>query len=804
MKRLLLSMVMLGAAGLLKAQNPYPILPIDSIQFVNQVKLDSTVGNTLPDYITPTFKNPTYRDTVRFEGIVISNPKIYGLSASRKAAYIQRKGGGPWSGALVMCEPSGTGVTLPVLNTEAKFYDNFIVGYKVRVTGVIRDFQGETQINLIRNNAAWENSIEQVSLTPDTLVYTNITASQLMTGNPSTTWVQQKKTAEQYEGTLVNITNVTVYSIQQSGARTFWSVIDDFGNVLDVRDASAYFRRDDLEDTVPKIANTFQPPAIGTRLEYIRGVVTEYAASGIQRYGIIPIYPSDLGPCNICPPKLLNITQTPSVAKSTDSVEVSVVVTADTTLSTVTLNYNETGTNVFTVVPMTLKNAPSTWAAKIPNFTAGTVVKYFLRAIDNRNLKTTIPDSLATNSNYLVTDGDINSIATLQFSASTSGVTIWDGDSLTNMNIRGVITGNNFNAGTTRLLTLQNGTGANSAIFIQRAVNNDIAENWAIGDSVQITSGVVKETFNVTTLNEIRGTVISKNNLLPPFEGTLSIDSFAVANKIAYNRKWEAVLLRWNDVYVTNINPDAPAPSNGEWSFNSDSTKTGLRVDDMSISLRNINDTIKKGQKLNYIQGPMYFSFGNFKIIPRNLGDIDMCNLDTAKPSLTLNGNNPDTVEVGSGPYVDPGAASSDVRDGNLANLVHKTGVVNTNAIGMYVITYKVSDFCGNLADSAIRTVVVKDSSHVGINENEFNAANIKLFPNPATTAITVSGNFIKTQPVAITLVDLLGKEISTRSVRGTQFNETISIENLNSGIYFCTISNASGSKTLKFVVNGK
>ncbi|MES2560985.1 MAG: immunoglobulin-like domain-containing protein [Bacteroidota bacterium] len=811
-RRLLLSMIALGAAGLLKAQNPYPIIPIDSVQFVNATKLGLPIPNDTPDYISPIPSNSQYKDTVRFEGIVVTNPKIYGLSSNRKAAFMQRKGGGPWSGVQVMCEPAGTGVTLPVLNAEAKFYENFIVRYKVRVTGVIRTFNGvnqkvgETQVNLIRNNINWENSVEQLSLTPDTLVYSEIQAMDLMKGNPNGTWVQQRLTGEQWEGALVKIKNVTVYSIDNTGGggtRSFWSVVDDFGNVLDVRDFSAYYRRDDLEDTVPKIVNTFFPPAIGTRLEYIQGIITEYAVGPVTRYGIMPMYPTDLGPCNICPPKILNITQTPNVAQSTDSVEVTAMITSDTTLKEVTLHYNGTGGNIFTLVNMTPTATPNKWLGKIPPFAAGTIVKYYTRALDNRNLRTVIPDTLATNSNYLVTDGGINSIATLQFSASTNGATIWDGDSLTNMDIRGVITGTNFNAGTTRLLTLQSGTGANSAIFIQRPVNNDVTEKWAIGDSVKITSGVVREIFNITTLNEIRGTVVSKNNPLPAFEETLSMDSFALATKIAYNRKWEGVLLKWNNVYVTNINPDAPS-DNGEWSVNADSTKTGLRVDDMSISLRNINDTITKGQKLNFIQGPMYFSFGNFKIIPRNLSDMDMCNLDTAKPSLSLNGNNPDTVELGSGPYVDPGAASSDVRDGNIATSVHVTGAVNTNVMGAYVLTYRVADFCGNMADSATRIVVVKDSSNVGINESEFNAANVKLYPNPATTAITVSATFVKTQPVTITLVDLLGKEISTRTVRGAQFNETISIENLNSGIYFCTISNASGSKTLKFVVNGK
>jgi hypothetical protein len=53
-------------------------------------------------------------------------------------------------------------------------------------------------------------------------------------------------------------------------------------------------------------------------------------------------------------------------------------------------------------------------------------------------------------------------------------------------------------------------------------------------------------------------------------------------------------------------------------------------------------------------------------------------------------------------------------------------------------------------------------------------------------------------------VVDVLGKVVATRTVRGTQFTETISTENFNNGVYFCTISNASGSKTLKFMVNGK
>jgi hypothetical protein len=800
MRKLLLSMLVLGASVTLRAQNPYPIIPIDSVQFVNQAKLDSAAANTIPDYSTQ-IKNPTYRDTVRFEGIVVSNPKIYGLSTSRKAAYIQRKGGGPWSGVQVMCEPAGTGTTLANLIPETKFYDNFVVGYKVRVTAVIRDFQGETQVNLIRNNANWDNFVEQVSLTPDTLVYTTISANQLMTGNPNTTWVQQKSTAEQYEGTLVNIGNVTVYSIQQSGNRTFWSVIDDFGNVLDVRDFSAYIRRDDNEDTIPKITNTFQPPVIGTRLEFLRGVVIEYAASGIQRYGIAPLYPGDIGPCNICPPKILSNVKTPQVATSTDSVTITSTITGDTVISSATLHYAPVDTNIFTVVSMSYDLGSGKWMGKIPPFTANTVIKYFTRATDGRGLKATFPDSLATNSNYLVTDDGINDIRTLQFSSSSSGATIWNGDSLLNLDVRGVITGINFNAGVTRLLTMQDGTGANSAIFIQRADVDDATSTWRIGDSVQITRATVRESFNVTTLNNILGNIISRNNALPPFETGLSIDSFA-QNKIAYSRKWEAVLLRWDSVLVSNVNPDAPSDFE-EWSFHKDSTKVGIRVDDMSFSLNKLNDSLVEGQLINFVQGPMYYAFGNFKMMPRSLADVDMCSKDGVKPTISLLGNVNDSIEFGE-TYSDPGATASDSKDGNLANMIMVSGSVDGNVIGTYTLVYKVSDYCGNMADSAVRTVVVKDTSSVGINENELSSAQLNLYPNPANGSITVSANFIKTQPVSISIVDLLGRQLVNRTYTKTQFSETISLANFNDGVYFCVISNATGSKTLKFIVNTK
>lgn len=277
----------------------YPILPIDSIQFVNNSRLTNDT-TTLPDYISPTFKNTTYRDTVRFEGVVVSNPQVYGLSTFRKGAYIQRIGGGPWSGVLVMCEPSGTGTTLANLKTETNFYSNFIPGKRVRVTGVIRDFQGETQINLIRNNVNYSNAIDLLSQSDTAINYSEISVDELMVGNPSTgNWSQQKQTGERWEGVPVILKNVTVNTITRfaNNLRFNWTVIDEHGNQIEIRDFSGYYRRDGNSDSITLNVidtNRFTPPPLGTKLDFIRGIVNEYNVNGTQRYTITPIRPDDI------------------------------------------------------------------------------------------------------------------------------------------------------------------------------------------------------------------------------------------------------------------------------------------------------------------------------------------------------------------------------------------------------------------------------------------------------------------------------------------------------------------------------
>lgn len=79
--------------------------------------------------------------------------------------------------------------------------------------------------------------------------------------------------------------------------------------------------------------------------------------------------------------------------------------------------------------------------------------------------------------------------------------------------------------------------------------------------------------------------------------------------------------------------------------------------------------------------------------------------IDSTKPVITLFGVNP-TMVVQGAVYGDAGATATDNVNGTITSSVVTTGFVNTAVVGMYTITYSVSDTAGN-ATIATRTVQV-------------------------------------------------------------------------------------------------
>jgi len=816
MKKILLTLSIFTIALALKAQNPYPVVPIDTVQFVNASKLAETFPNDSADYINPAFSNPTYGDTVRFDGIVLFDPRMYGLSTSRKATVLSTDTfGRPWGGVEVMCEPSGTGKTLAQLLNETKFYDNMKPGTKVRVTGVIRTFrgtapvgtrQGQTQVNMIKASPLWENGVELLDLDPKMVTATPIRVDSLMTGNASIGQVQNKISGEQWEGSYVELQNVTVFSRQASGSRWFWSVADDNGNAIDLGDFSGWFRNDNNADSLLP-AGRFTPPLIGTKISFIRGVIVESAIGGQYRFTINPLMPNDLGPISYSPPTVASRERFPAMATSSDSVAVLVKIQQGSAkVANVklfhTVGYSNTSFDSITLTRNTFPNDTMVYYGYIPQRNNNDLVKYFIRPTDINGFYTSSPDTFGSYNAYMVSDAGVKTIQDIQFSPYPNNQTIWHNDSLGGVDVRGIVTSTDMTQGTTNILTIQNGTDLNSAIIVNRKVG-DVTSAWKVGDSISLTNFKVVESFGMTTLNNIAGTIISSGNTLPAAI-TFDIDSIAKVSASSQIRSslcpYEGMLMNFNDVYVVNTNADAPSPF-GEFLINPDMSKTtGLRVDDISTKLPdNFNNNLVQNQFMKHAKGIFILSFSNWKLEPRDSNDLDFSGApDTEKPVITLTGNNPDSLVL-NGTYTEPGFTAMDNKDGDItANVVRTSGIDATKA-GSYIISYVVSDMANN-KDSVTRTVIVY--SPVGLNQNELTFALTSVYPNPAKEQLNISVTGIQTLPLTASILDLSGRTLSSQTFTSKTIQHTFSTSEFQNGIYFLNLESNGGSKTIKFVIS--
>ena len=103
---------------------------------------------------------------------------------------------------------------------------------------------------------------------------------------------------------------------------------------------------------------------------------------------------------------------------------------------------------------------------------------------------------------------------------------------------------------------------------------------------------------------------------------------------------------------------------------------------------------------------------------------------DTTVPVITLSGNS--TMDLTNGTiFVDPGYSASDNIDGDISGNVVRTGTIDINTDGTYVLSYDVSDAGGNAAVTVTRTVNVVTPSTVTI---EAETATIGGLHSVATT----------------------------------------------------------------------
>ena len=172
---------------------------------------------------------------------------------------------------------------------------------------------------------------------------------------------------------------------------------------------------------------------------------------------------------------------------------------------------------------------------------------------------------------------------------------------------------------------------------------------------------------------------------------------------------------------------------------------------------------------------------------------------DTTLPVITLLGDDPVTLEVGDA-YTDAGATATDNYDGDITSSIITVSTVNTAIVGVYTVTYNVSDASGNTAVELIRTVNVEDV----LSLENFEQIKFSLFPNPSTGDITVMYYLPGLMDgVLAEVYDMLGRLVWTQVIEGEQGMQqaNLNLNSLQKGNYIVMI-NAGNNRGEKFVNN--
>ncbi|MCB9223753.1 MAG: DUF5011 domain-containing protein [Crocinitomicaceae bacterium] len=113
------------------------------------------------------------------------------------------------------------------------------------------------------------------------------------------------------------------------------------------------------------------------------------------------------------------------------------------------------------------------------------------------------------------------------------------------------------------------------------------------------------------------------------------------------------------------------------------------------------------------------------------------------KPTITLNGVNPDSVELGNA-YTDPGATATNI-DGSAVAVTIDNSALNVDSIGSYVITYTATNEHGSVSTNRTVNVYVGPGAYVGswTCTTDCSATQFPLATDPTISAGTTSNSIV-------------------------------------------------------------
>ncbi len=609
--RLLFGFLMIMGMG--ATAQTYDTLTIQQIQFVSQADLAACIDTSF--YLG---------DTVWTYGTVVMNGGLAQAAGGRNI-WLQN-GPGSWNGLDLYT----TGVPTPVPGDDVL---DLSAGDSVEVLGYILRFGNETEIVPLEINVIGFGK----TVYPNPVSLGDINDDQR---------VNLPETGEQWEGQYIELTDVTVTSVDEfsGGSRVSFNVADASGNTMNISDRF-------LVQRLPGNGGSFVPPNIGTVYDTLRGVLVHSSPNGCfgangRGYELYPFKASDyVVQAGSSAPLISGITRNPTAPTSSQDVNVSATIEdVDGTVDTATLYYavGQNNQNYFGV-PMT--GSGTTWTGTIPSsaFSDGNLVKYYVCATDNDSLTACTPGVPAGTGDplfFFVRDNGLT-IYDVQFAPFGNDNSGYDGLDVT---LSGMVTSTSATDDLGFVYIQQPGATEWGGLSLTQ--NQDL-NALQRGDEVQVT-GTIIEDFDMTRMVVTAVTTLSTGNPIP---AAVEVDPAVFSSyDVATTERYESMVVKLvgdNGAAVYVVDDNADSPSNfAEWRVGRDpfDPNTGCRVLTgrvtgsafSSLAFSYVNDSswiensgiitvdvcvVSVGDTMESLSGIMYHSFGQMKLLPRNNAD---------------------------------------------------------------------------------------------------------------------------------------------------------------------------------------
>lgn len=623
-----------------EAQRQYPYKTIREIQFVplDSLLVADQIQNSQPTRWKIQTSSFFRGDTVKIVGVCTVPPKILNFSAAGYQFVLADTGySGPWGHMLVRAPLSASGGTMG----DSIFYQAMLsieVGDIVEVNGWIDEFgdsvrgiSSTTQMVPLR-----DPNYALVGHSDPPQIY-KMSTGDFYQGTFQSAYPKGIKfsTGEQYEGAVVELTNLTVVSILNATNGTV-NMTDDFGNMISTLDASKWFTMRGHRDP----ASTYQTYTANTRIDTMRGyITTNSGAENTRGYRICPIYPNDVV-LGVSRPSITTVRRYPVVVTPDSACKIEAVIKptpGGKPIANRELFYS-IDNGLFNTFEMNAISSDTLYQGLIPVQTIGTTVKYFLKVTDTSNNFTISASGagggLGSDTSrgfyfYKVTDGNLT-IQDVQYTPYTNGRSPYVGAVVA---LKGIVTADTSDL----VLTARSGSGGTTVWYFQSG-NDPASGIWVTGildtlkslkrgDSVAIT-GTIQENFDVTRLGNVSAVQwFTTGNPLPvPVKSTTGIFGSMAGNGDLNAEPWEGMLVEFDTVTVTNIEP--VYQNVWEYSVSDGSGSINVLREGLNTFSTVPNDTIygyniiKVGDKFSELRGLVYYSFNSYKIVPRTNADF--------------------------------------------------------------------------------------------------------------------------------------------------------------------------------------